>query len=681
MIYFISKTEFKNENIKNITYKESIEILKEWNYAMADTETTGLDPHLCDLLCVQLGNKDTQIVIDCTSIDIKLYKEQIERLFLIFHNGKFDLQFLYNYKIIPRKIYDTMIVEQLLYLGYPKGMVSFSLASIANKRLSIDIDKSVRDVIATEGLTERVVIYAANDVLYLKDIMDSQLRDCELKGCKIGAKLECDVVPAMAYLEWCGIKLDINKWKEKMQQDATNLKESIEALRDFVVNTPALKKFVYIERQGDLFEGFDLTPRVSINWSSSQQVVEVAKLLGFNTTVVNKKTGTDSESVIEKHLSNQKGINDEFLNLYFKYQEYAKVVSSFGQGHLDAINPKTGRLHTIFRQLATSSGRLSCGSNQSNKDLEKYKELPEGSCKYVNLQQLPADDATRGAFVAPEGYFMVSADFSAEESRLGADIYQDKEMLNEFLYGSGDMHSLFAWMVFRKECEELGCTCVKDVKSKAPKWRKKVKSVEFAWMFGAAAPTISQAANCTVEEAQQYIDSLEKGFIGVSQFAKKGSQFVRDNGYILINPITGHKKYWWDHEEWLKRQKSFTSNFWEEYRLHHKGTGDNTAQIVRQHFQAAAKYDRDARNVVTQGTGAIIMKDLMTELFNWIVDNGYFNIIHLCASVHDEAVLDYPESLDFFPKKLEEIMETSAAKYCKSLPIPAEASVGDHWIH
>jgi DNA polymerase I-like protein with 3'-5' exonuclease and polymerase domains len=254
-------------------------------------------------------------------------------------------------------------------------------------------------------------------------------------------------------------------------------------------------------------------------------------------------------------------------------------------------------------------------------------------------------------------------------------------MLKEFLEGSGDMHSLFAWMVFRKECEELGCTCVADVKKKAPQWRKAVKSVEFAWMFGAAAPTISQSANCSIEEAQQYIDNLEKGFIGVSSFAKKGSSFVRKNGYILINPLTGHKKYWWDHNKWLKRQESFTQEFWENYRNYHKGTGDEIALEVREHFQAASKYDRDARNVVTQGTGAIIMKDLMTDLFKWIIDNNYFNKIKIVASVHDELVVEFPEYLKDFHKTLENIMENSAAKFCKSLPIPAEASVDTCWRH
>lgn len=71
----------------------------------------------------------------------------------------------------------------------------------------------------------------------------------------------------------------------------------------------------------------------------------------------------------------------------------------------------------------------------------------------------------------------------------------------------------------------------------------------------------------------------------------------------------------------------------------------------------------------------------MTDLFKWIIDNNYFNKIKIVASVHDELVVEFPEYLKDFHKTLENIMENSAAKFCKSLPIPAEASVGTHWIH
>lgn len=685
MIYLVtnSKSLFPFSEIEYCTVENSIEMINKWNMVQYDSETTGRDARLCNLLCMQFGDLEgeNQVVVDTTTISPLKYKDILENKYIIGHNLKFDLQFLYNYSIIPRKVYDTMIVEQLLHLGYPSGIVSHSLKAVAKRRLDIDIDKTVRGEIIWRGLDESVVKYAAGDVMYLGNIMKGQLDDCKKRDLLKAAKLECDFVPSIAYLEWSGIKLDEGKWLAKMKQDKINLERAKTALDNFITSNDKFKKYTYVNKQGSLFDGFDLTPKCTVNWSSSQQVVKIAKELGFDTQVKDKKTGEDKDSVLEKHLKTQKGINDEFLKLYFDYQEYAKVVSSFGQGHLNAINPKTGRIHTVFRQLNTASGRLSCGSNQPNTDLAKAKGIPPKDCTYPNLQQLPSDEQTRASFVAPNGSLFVSADFSAEESRLGADIYQDKAFLKEFTEGSGDTHNMFAWAVFKKQCKECGCQDATEVKKKAPQWRKKVKAVEFAYMFGAAAPTISKAAECTVEEAQSYIDALDKEFIGMSSFAKKGSAFVRKNGYILICPYTGHKLYWWDHDKWLERQKSFTQDFWEDYKKNHKGTGDYVAQEVREHFQAAGKYDRMARNAVTQGTGAIIMKEAMTQLFNWIVDNKQFDKVHICCSVHDELCCDFPKELSDFPKILEKTMEEAAAKYCKSLPIPAEAEVSDHWIH
>ena len=71
----------------------------------------------------------------------------------------------------------------------------------------------------------------------------------------------------------------------------------------------------------------------------------------------------------------------------------------------------------------------------------------------------------------------------------------------------------------------------------------------------------------------------------------------------------------------------------------------------------------------------------MTNLFNWIVDNGYFSKIEISVSVHDEINCIYPEEISIFPSILKEIMEESATKYCKSLPIPAEAEVASFWKH
>lgn len=685
MIYLITKEQklFENPEYKTISVEESLQLMKDCKVLQYDSETTGRDARICSILCIQFGNKekDFQIVVDCTTIDITIYKDILEGTLLIGQNLKFDLQFLYNHGIVPRNVYDTMIVEQLLYLGYPAGIISFSLAAIAQRRLGIDIDKSIRGQIIWRGLDTQVIIYAANDVKWLEDIMWSQVADCKKKDCLKGAKLECDFVPVISYLEWCGIKLDENKWKAKMVKDKESLINAENKLNKFVTSNPSLSKFTIINRQGNLFEGFDTEPRCTINWSSSRQVVEVAKILGFNTTVQDKKTKEDKDSVLEKHLKGQKGINDEFLKLYFDYQEHAKVVSSFGQSQLNMINPKTGRCHTIYKQLGASSGRMSCGSQQPNEDLAKLKKIRPKECTYCNFQQLPADDDTRGSFVSEKDNIFCSCDYSAMESYLGADIYEDIEFQNEFLYGSKDTHSLFAWMVFRKECEALGCTCVADVKKKAPQWRKAVKAVEFAYMFGAAAPTIAQSANCSIEQAQEYIDRLDKGFTGISRFAREGSKFVRKNGYILINKYTGHKMYWWDHNKWLERQKSFTSEFWDEYKAYHKGTTSRIALEVREHFQAASKWDRMARNAPTQGSGACITKLACTNFFNWIIDNNLFDKVKIVAIVHDEVCIEYPKELEDTYKMLEYHMEEASKAYCKFSKIPAKAEVGNHWIH
>lgn len=418
MIYLVTKqTElFTCEFYTIISPDESLEIMKKWGTMIQyDSETTGRDARLCKILCMQFGDitGETQIVVDTTTVSPLIYKDILEGVFLIGQNLKFDLQFLYNYGIVPRNVYDTMIVEQVLHLGWPSGSISYSLREIAWRRLQVNIDKTVRGEIIWRGLDTSVIIYAAGDVMYLGDIMKSQLEDCEKQDLLKAAKLECDAVPSIAYMEWCGIHLDVERWSAKMVKDKEKLAQAKQALDSFVTSNPEWSKYTYINREGNLWTGYDLTPKCTINWSSSQQVVEFAKLLGFDTKMKDKKTGEDKDSVLEKHLKVQKGINDEFLKLYFDYQEHYKVVTSFGQGHLDAINPKTDRIHTTYKQLGAASGRMSCGSQQPNTDLAKFKGISPKDCTYPNIQQLPGNEETRAAFTAPRGYKWVSCDYSA----------------------------------------------------------------------------------------------------------------------------------------------------------------------------------------------------------------------------------------------------------------------------
>ena len=497
MIYLCTKQTqlFESDSYKIITEEDALKMMQDWGIIQYDSETSGRDAHVNTLLCIQFGNDtaDARIVVDATTVDISIFKNILEEKLLILQNAKFDLQFLYNYGIVPRHIYDTMIVEQLLYLGYPSGVISYSLKEIAWRYLKENIDKTVRGEIIWRGLDETVVVYAAGDVTFLEKIMLAQVNECNKKSCLKAAQLECSFVPVIAYMEWCGIKLDVTKWQEKMRKDLNNLEDATKALNDYVVSKAEeypekFEKFVTINRQGDLFLGFDLTPKCNILWSSSKQVIPFAKELGFDTTIQDKKTGEDKDSVLEKQLKKQKGVDDKFLyyylghgdpddpDYYAGYTGSAKVVSSFGQGHIDAVNPNTGRIHTNYKQLGADTSRMSCGSKgEFNTDLAKLKHLPPSRVKYLNMQQLPHDEETRACFVSEPDNLWVSCDYSAIESRLGADIYQEHAMIEEFLHGSGDMHSLVAKMVF----PELKDVPIKDIKKKYPHLRSRAKPIEF----------------------------------------------------------------------------------------------------------------------------------------------------------------------------------------------------------
>ena len=108
---------------------------------------------------------------------------------------------------------------------------------------------------------------------------------------------------------------------------------------------------------------------------------------------------------------------------------------------------KQVRIHTIYRQLGASSGRMSCGSSQFDTDLAKLKKLPPKACSFPNIQQLPSEHTTRSCFVAEKGNLWVSCDWSAAEARLAGDIYNDQAIKDIFL-NDIDSHSMYAKNIF-----------------------------------------------------------------------------------------------------------------------------------------------------------------------------------------------------------------------------------------
>lgn len=215
MILYVSnqETPFEDDRFSCATVEQVKELFKDIPLIQYDSETDGLNPHLKTLMTIQFGSDriDTQVVVNCTTVDVMLFKEFLESKMLVGHNLKFDLQFLYNYGIIPRRVYDTMIAEQLLHLGWKPGFISYSLKACAERYLNIDIDKTVRGQIRWRGVDPEVIVYGAGDVMYLEKLMWKQMAIAKARNCVKGVQIECEAVPAVAYLEWCGIHLDADK--------------------------------------------------------------------------------------------------------------------------------------------------------------------------------------------------------------------------------------------------------------------------------------------------------------------------------------------------------------------------------------------------------------------------------------------------------------------------------------
>lgn len=550
MIYLVSQNRglFSPEKYKQIEFSGALEILLPLKIVQFDTETMGLDPHTKELLTVQLGNKENQVVFDWTTLSVlekRILKDYFEsdRVFLGW-NLMFDLGFLYVNDIWPKHIWDGMIAEKLIFLGFPPVLsvelynelqlpdytpaydkdgilryyeLSYSLKAAAERRCKINIDKTVRGKIIDEGLTEEVIVYAAGDVMWLEDIKEEQDKELDRQDLQKAMAFECEFIKSLAYAKHCGVHLDANKWVEKMERDLSRLKKAEDALNKWVIDWEKNKmsssvspgepieyvdpnligesdsewllshgyvrypagdkpnprfpgnrmqaykkrepksKYTIKDLQGNLFEGFSTEPRCIVNWSSSKQVIPLFEELGIQVKTFDKKTKREKKSVEEKLLAPQ-AKDFSIIPLYLDYQGASKVVSTYGDNWLKAINPKTGRIHVELHSIGTDTARVSSG----------------GGVYKLNLQNLPHDEETRACFTAEKGNVWISCDYSGQESAITASVSKDPKMI-EILSSGGDLHSEVA-----KSCwpDLLGGLTDKEVKEKYKSYRQNAKGVE-----------------------------------------------------------------------------------------------------------------------------------------------------------------------------------------------------------
>lgn len=664
MIYLVTKQQslWTSDRYKVISPEEALKILEPLSIVELDTETMGLDPYTKELLTVQLGCAEFQVVIDCTSVDIHLFKDYLEnpqRIFLGW-NIKFDLKFLYHQRIVLRRVYDGYLAEKLLWLGYPAGMHEMSLKAASVNYLGVDMDKSVRGKIIQTGLTEDVIVYAAGDVCYLGKIRDKQLLKLEEKGLLKAIDFENEFVKCLAYIEYCGAKLDIEKWKVKMMTDLNNLEKAEAALNDWVENSNFQSKYCSVNAQGDLFSGFDTKPRCHINWTSSQQVIPLFEDLGLNLKVLDKKTKHYKKSVDIKVVEPQAS-KSPLIPIYINFKKSAIIVNTFGQKFLNLINPVTGRIHANFNQLGTDTGRLSSTE--------------------PNLQNLPHDALTRSCFVSDKGSKWISADYSGQESYLMASMANDTAMLEELTNGSGDLHSLTAKMVFQQIPRD---TPLSDIKKKYKDLRQEAKGYEFCFNYGGQDSTLIRNYGLSAPRAKEIYENYMSGFAGLKRYQDFRRKDVMRKGYILLSPITGHKAYIYDYDELkFQMEKQEEDGFWDYYREMKRDAPEcDTVQGVRRLARRKAESEKQSINYPIQAAGALCFKLASIKLFNWLLKNDLLFKVKYCIPVHDEINLEAPEEIaQEVAETLVKCMVSAGKPFCTRAHLGADVEIGNHWIH
>ena len=420
------------------TLKRACEQLQTEDFLGFDTETTALDPYEGEIRLVQLSTGRETQVIDLkpfaergdlrTSTELAPLRDLLAapKPIKIAHNAKFDAKWiLHHLGVELGGTFDTLLASQIIAAGDQDRR--HSLAEVTSYFLGTELDKSeqVSDWSAPE-LSQSQVEYAARDaatMVPLREKIVEKLKSDELV--KV-AKLEFDCVLPIAEMELNGFYLDAARWREQLERVKVSQKQVALELQKLLSAGVA---------QASLF-GF-----TEINLDSQTQVSDALKNLGV--PVPESTRGWQLQPLAAEY---------PVVGKLLEYRGVAKSLSSFGENILEFINPKTGRIHSDFRQIGAPTGRFSCSK--------------------PNIQQIPHEEAYRRCFRAPEGRKLIIADYSQVELRILAEFSKDQNFINAFVSGA-DFHTTAAAQVFNVKAEDV-----------TPEQRSFAKRLNFGVVYG-----------------------------------------------------------------------------------------------------------------------------------------------------------------------------------------------------
>lgn len=569
-----------------------------------DTETTSLDTISAELvglafaippgdsaylpLTHQYAGAPQQLSRDWVLAQLKSLLEDPSKK-KIGHNLKYDRGVLANYGIELAGLYaDTMLESYLLNSSQGRhNLDSLALKYLAHETIRFEtIAATGKQQLRFDQIPlEQAAPYAAEDAavcLALHQHLEPQL--AAIEGLKLRDTLEMPLIKVLSRIERNGVLIAVERLHEQSQQLSarlTVLEEQSWALAGQVFNLSSPKQL-----QAILYQAQGLP------------------ILGKTTT----GQASTAESILQKLAADY-----PLPRLILEYRGLSKLKSTYTDALPRQIHPITGRIHTSYHQAVVATGRLSSSN--------------------PNLQNIPIRTQEgrriRQAFIAPDGYKLLAADYSQIELRIMAHLSGDAALIEAFQQGQ-DIHAATAAELFGVPLNEVSA-----------EQRRQAKTVNFGLIYGISAFGLAAQLQTTSEISQNIITQYFNRYPAVKQYMEQTRQLAHEQGYVTT--LSGRRLTLPDIHSTQQQQKRAS--------------------------------ERAAINAPLQGTAADIIKQAMITID---ADLRHSQMdARMIMQVHDELVFEVHETACELTKQVIEAGMREATQLC--VPLSVTIGVGDNW--
>ncbi|WP_336847640.1 DNA polymerase I [Serratia nevei] len=588
------------------TFTDWLARLKKADVFAFDTETDGLDTLTANLIGLSFAIAPGEAAYLPVAHDYLDAPPQLDRAYVlealkplleddkalkVGQNLKFDMSLLARYGIEMRGIaYDTMLESYVLdSVGGRHDMDSLADRYLGHKTITFEeiAGKGKNQLTFNQIALEQAAPYAAEDAdvtLQLHLAMWPQLKQ-SAELLTVFNEIEMPLLPVLSHIERTGGLIDPAILSAHSQELAKRLAE-LEAQAHELAEEP-------------------------FNLASTKQLQAI--LYEKQKLPVLKKTPGGAPSTNEEVLA-ELALDYPLPKVILEYRGLAKLKTTYTDKLPLMINPVSGRVHTSYHQAVTATGRLSSSD--------------------PNLQNIPVRNdegrRIRQAFIAPEGYRIVAADYSQIELRIMAHLSQDEGLLKAFAEGK-DIHRATASEVFGVPLDKV-----------TGEQRRSAKAINFGLIYGMSAFGLARQLGIPRGEAQRYMDLYFERYPGVLDYMERTRQQASEQGYV--STLDGRRLYLPD---------------------------VRSSNAMRR--KAA---ERAAINAPMQGTAADIIKRAMIEVDAWLQGQEK-PLVRAIMQVHDELVFEVHESvIEEASQRIRQLMEGSMTL---AVPLKVDVGVGMNW--